>query len=172
MKLPHRSAAMVLCAAAVLSAGGCQQGFQGTVNSQQPSGDGTYLSQGGISVQNAILVAGSEPETAALSFTMINSSASDDALQAVTVSAPGTAQISAPIALPASTVIGVGGPNEHQIDLAKFTVPAGSYAEVTFTFQEAGKVAGQLLVVAPAGTYEQYGPKPDAEQPGGDGDSN
>lgn len=159
MKPSSRAFVLLTCALAVLPAGGCYQGFNGTVNSQQPSGNGTYLSQGGISVQNAVLVSGTaESGTSALSFTMVNVSETADALESVTVPAPATAGLAGPIELPARNVIAVGGPNEHQIDLTKFQTPAGSYADVVFKFREAGELAGQVLVVPPTGAYAAYAP--------------
>lgn len=150
---------------AVLPAAGCYQGFEGTVNSQEPTGNGTDLVVGDVLVQNAVLVA--EPSgagEAALSMSIINDGEMPDALLDVSTEPPSRSSQNSPIPMRSGEKVQVGGPSDEQIVLSGISTDPGSYATVTFSFQRSGSETRQIAVVPAVGYYEEYGPAVEATE--------
>lgn len=149
----------------MLPTAGCYQGFDDTVNSQGPTGNGTdFLVGADIKVQDATLVTGADGQegVASLILTIINEGEDPDALVKVSTEPASTSSQKSPIAVPTGAAVRVGGPAQDQIVLTGFTVTPGSYATVTFSFQGAGSETRNVVVVPAVGYYEGYGPAPAA----------
>jgi hypothetical protein len=145
----------------VLPTAGCYQGFEGTVNSQGPTGNGTdFLVGADIKVQDATLVTGPQGESgvASLIMTIINESELPDALVKVSTEPATTSSQKTPIAVTPGASVQVGGPATDQVVLTGLKVTPGSYATVTFSFERAGSETRQIAVVPAVGYYEGYGP--------------
>lgn len=152
-----RAAAVLAALVAVLPAAGCYQGFDTTVNSQPPTGNGTDFRVGDLKVQDTTLVSDGSGQ-AALLVTVVNEGEVDDALVAVSTDPASTSDQSGELAVASGRAVQVGNGAPDSITLRGLTVPAGSYATVTFSFREAGQSTQQVLVVPAAGYYEGLGP--------------
>ena len=153
--------ALVVCLVAVLPTAGCYQGFDNTVNSQGPTGNGTdFLVGGDIKVQDATLVTGPEGDSgvASLIMSVINEGEAPDALVAVSTDPASTSSQRTPIAIKPGTSVAVGGTATDQIVLTGLKVTPGSYATVTVSFERAGSETRRVAVVPAVGYYEGYGP--------------
>jgi copper(I)-binding protein len=153
--------ALAVSLIAVLPTAGCYQGFDNTVNTQGPTGNGTDFPVGdGIKVQDATLVTGPEGESgvASLVMSIINEGELPDALVKVTTEPPTTSSQKTPIAIRPGTSVRVGGPATDQIVLTGLKVPPGSYATVTVSFERAGSETRRVAVVPAVGYYEGFGP--------------
>ena len=153
--------ALIVSLVTVLPTAGCYQGFEGTVNSQAPTGNGTdFLVGADIKVQDATLVTGpgGESGVASLVLTIINESELPDALVKVSTEPATTSSQKAPIAVPAGRAVQVGGPAADQVVLTGLTVTPGSYATVSFSFERSGSGTREIAVVPAVGYYEGYGP--------------
>ena len=169
------SAALAVALICVLPTAGCYQGFNGTVNTQGPSGNGTDFGLPSeppdapkvLKIQDATIVA--DPENgrrASVIFTLINSGDRPEALRAVRVSTTSATIRTAPIAVPAGGAVQVGGSSEHQVVVTGLDVPAGSYAELVMEFAQAGTARANVAVVPAVGYYADYGPGAEAtDQP-------
>jgi len=145
----------------VLPTAGCYQGFDNTVNTQGPTGNGTdFLVGPDIKVQDATLVTGPEGQSgvASLVMTIINEGEMPDALVKVSTEPATTSSQRIPIAVKSGASVQVGGPAEEQIVLTGLSVTPGSYATVTFSFERAGSETRHVAVVPAVGYYEGYGP--------------
>ncbi|HSO04158.1 MAG TPA: hypothetical protein VLQ92_06735 [Candidatus Limnocylindrales bacterium] len=153
--------ALAVSLVAVLPTAGCYQGFDNTVNSQGPTGNGTdFLVGADIKVQDATLVTGPEGQSgvASLVMTLINEGEMPDALVKVTTEPATTSSQKVPIAVKSGASVQVGGPAAEQIVLTGVSVTPGSYATVTFSFERAGSETRSVAVVPAVGYYEGYGP--------------
>jgi hypothetical protein len=153
--------ALAVSLVAVLPTAGCYQGFDNTVNTQGPTGNGTdFLVGDGIKVQDATLVTGPEGESgvASLVMSIINEGEQPDALVKVTTEPATTSSQKTPIAIRPGTSVRVGGPAADQIVLTGLKVTPGSYATVTVSFERAGSETRRVAVVPAVGYYEGYGP--------------
>jgi copper(I)-binding protein len=153
--------ALAVSLVAVLPTAGCYQGFDNTVNTQGPTGNGTDFQVGdGIKVQDATLVTGPEGESgvASLVMSIINEGELPDALVRVTTEPATTSSQKTPIAIRPGSSVRVGGPATDQIVLTGLKVAPGSYATVTVTFERAGSETRKVAVVPAVGYYEGYGP--------------
>jgi copper(I)-binding protein len=153
--------ALAVSLVAVLPTAGCYQGFDNTVNTQGPTGNGTDFQVGdGIKVQDATLVTGPEGESgvASLVMSIINEGELPDALVRVTTEPATTSSQKTPIAIRPGSSVRVGGPATDQIVLTGLKVTPGSYATVTVTFERAGSETRKVAVVPAVGYYEGYGP--------------
>lgn len=172
---PHRRLGLLAASSvAVLSAmltGGCYQGFNGTVNNQGPSGNGTEFTvpadDGPIWVRNANIVVSPDGKRAAMSFTAVNNADVSDALVSITTDPRAKSSQTAAIEIAPKAAVKVGGPEGQPIELSGWSVPAGNYAKVVFTFRVAGVSTPQEVLVVPAiGYYASYAPSkaPEAKQ--------
>lgn len=153
--------ALAVSLVAVLPTAGCYQGFDNTVNSQGPTGNGTdFLVGADIKVQDATLVTGPEGQSgvASLVMTLINEGEMPDALVKVTTEPATTSSQKVPIAVKSGASVQVGGSAAEQIVLTGVSVTPGSYATVTFSFERAGSETRSVAVVPAVGYYEGYGP--------------
>jgi copper(I)-binding protein len=153
--------AIAVSLVAVLPTAGCYQGFDNTVNTQGPTGNGTDFRVGdGIKVQDATLVTGPEGESgvASLVMSIINEGELPDALVKVTTEPATTSSQKTPIAIRPGNSVRVGGAATDQIVLTGLKVTPGSYASVTVTFERAGSETKKVAVVPAVGYYEGYGP--------------
>ncbi len=145
----------------MLPTAGCYQGFEGTVNTQGPTGNGTdFLVGPDIKVQDATLVTGPEGQSgvASLVMTIVNEGELPDALVKVTTEPATTSSQKTPIAVRSGNSVQVGGPAQDQVVLTGLKVTPGSYATVTFSFERAGSETRNVAVVPAVGYYEGYGP--------------
>jgi hypothetical protein len=147
---------------AVAPTAGCYQGFDNTVNTQGPTGNGTdFLVGGDIKVQDATLVTGPEGQSgvASLVMTLINEGEKPDALVTVSTEPATTSSLKSSIAVKPGAAVKVGGPAAQQsVVLTGLTVTPGSYATLTLSFQRAGSETRRVAVVPAVGYYEGYGP--------------
>lgn len=153
--------ALAVSLVTVLPTAGCYQGFDNTVNSQGPTGNGTdFLVGADIKVQDATLVTGPEGQSgvASLVMTLINEGEMPDALVKVTTEPATTSSQKVPIAVKSGASVQVGGSAAEQIVLTGVSVTPGSYATVTFSFERAGSETRSVAVVPAVGYYEGYGP--------------
>jgi hypothetical protein len=160
-------ATVAVCLAAVLPTAGCYQGFEGTVNTQGPSGNGTDFVVGDLKVQDATLVTDPEDPTAAsLIMTLLNEGETDDSLVAATVGTS-TGATEGPIALPSGAVVPVGSPEPGSPSIAfiGLTAKPGDFAPVTLRFGSAGSTEPVgVKVVVGEGYYADYAPTIDREE--------
>ena len=153
--------ALAVSLVAVLPTAGCYQGFDNTVNTQGPTGNGTdFLVGPDIKVQDATLVTGPEGQSgvASLVMTLVNEGEMPDALVKVSTEPATTSSQRIPIAVKSGASVQVGGPAAEQIVLTGVSVTPGSYATVTFSFERAGSETRSVAVVPAVGYYEGYGP--------------
>ena len=104
----------------MLPTAGCYQGFDNTVNTQGPTGNGTdFLVGADIKVQDATLVTGPAGESgvASLVMTIINEGEMPDALVKVSTEPATTSSQKTPIALQSGTSVQVGGTAADQVVL-------------------------------------------------------
>ena len=161
--------ALAVSLLAVLPTAGCYQGFDGTVNSQGPTGNGTDFTvpaeDGTVQVQDATLVADPEnPSTANLIMTVVNSGTAADALLSATIgSAQGATE--GPVTVEPGQSVRIGGPGgEPGIAVTGLTRPVGSYETVQLSFRDAGSADATVLIVPATGYYEDYAPTVDAAE--------
>jgi hypothetical protein len=160
------AAALAACLLAVLPTAGCYQGFDDTVNTQGPTGNGTdFLVGEDLKVQDATLVVDPEkPSNGNLIMTIINEGEVDDALVSATIESAGNGATEGPIEVRAGTAVKVGGPGGAPgVAFIGLTEPPGSYATVTVQFRNAGSEQVDVVVVPATDYYADYGPKIDAE---------
>jgi hypothetical protein len=160
------AAALAACMLAVLPTAGCYQGFDETVNTQGPTGNGTdFLVGEDLKVQDTTLVVDPEnPSAGNLIMTIINEGEVDDALVGASIQSAGNGATEGPIEVPSGAAVQVGGPNGVPgVAFLGLTEPPGSYATVTLQFRNAGSAEAQVAVVLASGYYEEYGPSIDAE---------
>ncbi len=153
--------ALAVSLLAVLPTAGCYQGFDNTVNTQGPTGNGTdFLVGADIKVQDATLVTGPAGESgvASLVMTIINEGEVPDALVRVSTDPPTTSSQKSPIPITQGNSVQVGGTATDQIVLTGLTVTPGSYATITVSFERAGSETRKVAVVPAVGYYEGYGP--------------
>lgn len=166
MKRSRAASALAVGVLVVLPTAGCYQGFEGTVNSQGATGNGTDLTVGDVLVQNVVLV--SEPSgaggVAALSMSLINDGELPEALLEVSTEPASRSSQSSPIALRSGQKVQVGGESNDQIILTGVPADPGSYATVTFSFERSGSETRQIAVVPAEGYYEGYAPAAAVEE--------
>ncbi len=153
--------ALAVSLLAVLPTAGCYQGFENTVNTQGPTGNGTdFLVGADIKVQDATLVTGPQGASgvASLVMTIINEGELPDALVTVSTEPATTSSLRTPIALRSGASVQVGGTAQDQVVLTGLKVTPGSYATVTLSFERAGSETRKVAVVPAVGYYEGYGP--------------
>jgi hypothetical protein len=155
-------AALVVSLLAVFPTAGCYQGFEGTVNSQGPTGNGTDFEVGRLLVQNTTLVAdASGSGTAALVMTVINRGEAEDTLVTAKIDSLGHGTGGTPIDVPVGSAVQLGGPDQAPgITFTGLTQPAGTYADVTVDFEDAGSATVPIAIVPGTGYYEDYAPAP------------
>lgn len=151
---------LAVCLLAVLPTAGCYQGFDNTVNTQGPTGNGTDLIVGDMQVQDATLVTepGGASGTASLVMTLINDGDTPEALLAVSTEPATSSSQQAPITVQPGQSVMVGGAASDQVQLTGLNVAPGSYAAVTFSFERSGSETRAVAVVPAVGYYEGYGP--------------
>ena len=159
MKRARTLAAVAVSLIAVLPTAGCYQGFDSTVNTQTPSGDGVDFQVGDLLVQDTTIVASeANPARASVIFTVINTGEVDDAVTAVTVEGTTATLRTVPLRVDSGAAVKVGGDSDNQVLVTGLTTRAGSYAEVTMTFRNAGSTTQQIAVVRGVGYYADYAP--------------
>ena len=160
--IPSRAAvALAVSLLTVLPTAGCYQGFDNTVNTQGPTGNGTdFLVGADIKVQDATLVTGPEGASgvASLVMTIINEGEMPDALVKVSTQPATTSSQKSPIAIKSGTSVQVGGQAQDQVVLTGLKITPGSYATLTLSFERAGSETSKVAVVPAVGYYEGYGP--------------
>ena len=140
----------------VLSA--CSNGVEaGTLDKTAWTGARTEL--GDLRIHNAVLVRDAETGVLSVSMTMINTGATEDALTGLVITAgeevaaelqPGS------IALAPGTSTKVPGETRPAIQ-AEADLAAGEFAPVRFSFEHAGDVSIEVLVVTPDNPHAVHG---------------
>ncbi len=151
---------LAVCLVAVLPTAGCYQGFDNTVNSQGPTGNGTDFIVGDMLVQDATLVTDPAGTSGAASLvvTLINEGDTPEALLEVTAEPAASSSQRTPITVLPGQSVRVGGAAVDQVELTGLDVEPGSYATVTFSFERSGSETRAVVVVPAQGYYEGYGP--------------
>jgi hypothetical protein len=154
-------AAVAACLLAVLPLAGCYQGFDGTVSTQSPSGNGTDFQVGDIKVQDATLVTDpADPTRASLIMTILNEGEADDALASASVGEVEGA-VTGPTALPSGAVLPVGLPGATTSVLVDgLAAKPGDFALLTMSFQAAGSTGEPIDVKVVVGEdyYAEFAP--------------
>jgi copper(I)-binding protein len=161
-------ATVAACLVAVLPLAGCYQGFEGTVSTQSPSGNGTDFEVGDLKVQDATLVTDPEDPTAAsLIMTIVNEGETDDTLVSAEVGTS-AGSTEGPIAVPAGAAVAVGSPEPGSPSVAflGLTTAPGEFAPVTLRFTTAGSTPEpvEVAVVVGEGYYADYAPSIDRSE--------
>lgn len=153
-------------AALVGSLGGCFQGPNASTSTQQESGNGSVIEVGPITMQAVTVVAGNTGSGAAtLTATMVNADGPLDRLEAVEIDGrPGQLEPT-PIEAPAGGSAKIGESGDGVVIFAGVSKAAGEYADVTFTFAQAGEVTAPVLIVPPVGFYEGAAPAGTTPEP-------
>lgn len=159
MKRTRHAAVLVVSLLAVLPTAACYQGADNTVNTQPASGNATDFRVGDLLVQDTTLVAATNGSgRASLIFTVVNAGTTDDSITSISVGGTAATLRTAPLLLPAGASVKVGGDSPHQVLVTGLKTAAGSYAEVSMTFRNAGTTTQQVVVVPATGYYAGYGP--------------
>lgn len=160
------TAALAASVLAVLPTAGCYQGFEDTVNTQGPTGNGTDFAVGeDLLVQDTTLVANpDDPKTAALVMTVINNGEVDEAVVAVANDQGAKGATEGPIKVPSGAAVRVGGPGNPTVVLTGLTQQPGSFTTVTLDFERNGSVTESVAIVPAAGYYADYGPNLDTAE--------
>ncbi len=154
-------ATVAACLVAVLPLAGCYQGFEGTVSTQSPSGNGTDFEVGDLKVQDATLVTDpADPSRASLIMTVLNEGETDDALASASVEQASGA-ITGPTALPSGGVLPVGLPGAAtSIAVDGLAAKPGDFAALTVSFEAAGSTPDPIDVKVVVGEdyYAEFAP--------------
>lgn len=154
-----RAAVLAVCLACVLPAAGCYQGFEGTVNTQGATGNGTDFEVGDLKVLDATLVA-DEGDTgvASLSVTIANSGEVDETLESVTAQLGGAGVVSGTLDIPAGQSLRIGAPGDPTVVFTGMQARAGQWETLTFAFSTSGSASKSVKVVSPVGFYADFAP--------------
>lgn len=161
----HRGpAARILAATALtLVVTGCGAGFDAGTTVQKTVSAGAYGAAESIAAQNVVLVRG-EGETASLIATFVNSAPTDDVLTAVIVNDPRPSAITSTtggaIPIPARSTTKVGFDGGERVLLEGFNPPASAFVPVLLSFEVAGDIPLDVLIVPPTGSFAGLGPTP------------
>lgn len=154
------ASALAISILAVLPTAGCYQGFEGTVNTQGPSGNGTdFAVTEVLQVQDATLVASPDnPGAANLVMTIINKGEADDALLTAKVASGATGATEGPVEVAAGQAV------PTTVAFINLAEKPGYYADVTLSFRDAGSVTQAVAVVPGTDYYADYVPVIDVEE--------
>lgn len=153
------TAALAVAVLSVLPTAGCYQGFDDTVNTQGPSGNGTDFEVGDLLVQDTTMVVDPEnPRAGNLIMTIVNDGETDDALVSASLASGARGATEGPVGVPA------GQATKTAVAFLGVAEPAGSYTTVTLTFGKAGSSTAEVLVVPAVGYYAEYRPTIDQEE--------
>lgn len=148
------AAALLLLGAPLLA--GCFQGQRAstTMQAQQPTGNGTYVTVGSVQVQNATIVKDEASSTAAMLVSLFNNGNEDDALVAVEVAGvPATVNPQGQL-IPKGGLNGVNYGFDGTNTIALTTdAKVSTFVPVLMQFRNAGVVEFEALVVPKAGYY-------------------
>ena len=165
-----RRTAAVLALAVVPLLSACSIGVNASTSVQGPSGNGASATVGTIQLRGITIVTGAAPSTSATIIgTIVNTGTEDDVLTGITILAPtgATAVITGPsvtggqIPLPAArptSAVSLGFNSDYNVDISGLTIDPTAYAQVQFTFQNAGTVVVPTMAVPPSGIYTGLGP--------------
>jgi hypothetical protein len=153
--------------AAALLLSGCGTGVDAPTDNQPPSGDGASVTTNALAARGLLLVVGTDPGTATLAGTVVNTGITDDAITGISlagstpkVTMTDGGQTATSIALPRRSRVQFGYDPATHIDLTGLTTPAGSFVPVTITYATAGTATVDVLTVLPVGNYVGMGPLP------------
>jgi hypothetical protein len=150
---------LTLALAAMLSLSGCAIADQiPDTASMKPFGNGADTRIGELLVQDNTVVL-FEDGTAALTSTVVSQSDVADSLISVSIN-NSAADLDATRLVPAGGIYRIGYNSEHFAQTAVYGVEVGEYVPVTYSFQNAGDVTVNVLVVAPIGEYAMVTPRP------------
>lgn len=166
-----RRTAAVLALALVPVLSACSIGVNAGTSTQGPSGNGANADAGPMQLRGITIVTGTgSSSNASIIGTIVNTSPTqDDVLTGVTVVDPtgatatisGTAVASGQIPVPANrptSAVRIGFNADYDVYLTGLQIDPTAYAQVQFTFQNAGTVVVPTMVVPPTGIYEGLGP--------------
>lgn len=163
------AAVLALVLVPVLSA--CSIGVNAGTSLQGASGNGASADVGPMELRGiTIVTANGDTTKATVIGTIVNTSTTtDDVLTGVSVvdpvgatatitgAAAGAGQIPVPANQPTSSVR-IGYNADYHVDITGLTVAPTAFAQVQFTFRNAGTVVVPTMVVPPTGIYAGLGP--------------
>lgn len=149
-----------LLAGGALLGTGCGAGFNAGTTVQQTVTAGAYGAVGAIAAQNVVLVR--TGEASSLIATIVNNAETPDTLTAVLVEPEPLDIVSTTggtIPIPAGTTrIGFSGGEE--VVLTGFNPEPSAFVSVVLSFEVAGDIPLEVLVVPPTGPFAGLGPTP------------
>lgn len=157
-KTRRRAAAVAAAAILVPTLAGCWQGFdaQTSVQANQAVGNGTNLSTGDIEVRGATWVRNTlNPQEATLVATFIANGDAADRLVKVEVQPPAATGITGgAIEVPTAGSVRTGYWSPNFINVFDLQAFPSTFVPTTFTFERAGTVTGDVLVMPNTGQYQ------------------
>ncbi len=166
-----RRTAAVLALALVPVLSACSIGVNAGTSTQGPSGNGASADVGAMQLRGITIVTGAGTSTSATIIgTIVNTSPTDDdVLTGVSVVDPtgatatitGTSVTSGQIPVPANrptSAVRIGFNADYHVDLTGLRIDPTAFAQVQFTFQNAGTVVVPTMAVPPTGIYAGLGP--------------
>ena len=157
-KTRRRAAAVAAAAILVPTLAGCWQGFdaQTSVQANQAVGNGSNLSTGDVEVRGATWVRNSlNPKEATLVATFIANGDVPDRLVKVEVQPPAATGITGgAIEIPTAGSVRTGYWSPNFINVFDLQAFPSTFVPTTFTFERAGTVTGDVMVVP--NTNRQY----------------
>jgi hypothetical protein len=166
-----RRTAAVLALALVPVLSACSIGVHAGTTMQGPSGNGASAGVGAMELRGiTIVTADGDTTKATVIGTIVNTSPTDDdvltgvsvvdptgATATITGTSAGAGQIAVPANRPTSSVR-IGYNADYDVDITGLTIAPTAFAQVQFTFQNAGTVVVPTMVVPPTGIYAGLGP--------------
>jgi hypothetical protein len=148
----RRLSTVALVAVLALTTAACGTGFHaGTSQVHRPT-NGSAGDVGAISVRNLLLLQDkADPAVTSLIGGFVNNCDTPDQLKSVSVTEAGAVTSQLPLTVPGRGLITPGSNDQKAIDVPNATFKPGGYATVTMTFQNAGILALDVLVMLPDG---------------------
>ena len=148
----RRLSAVALMAVLALTTSACGAGFHsGTSQVKRPT-NGSDGDVGAISVRNLLLLQdNANPAVTSLIGGFVNNGDHPDQLKSVLVTEAGAVTSQLPLTVPGRGLVTPGSNDQSAIDVPNATFKPGGYATVTLTFQDAGILALDVLVMTPDG---------------------
>jgi hypothetical protein len=148
----RRLSAVALLAVLALMTSACGSGFHsGTSQVKRPT-NGSDGDVGAIAVRNLLLLQDkADPPVTSLIGGFVNNGDTPDQLKSVQVSAAGAVSSQLPLTVPGRGLVTPGSGGQTAIDVPNATFTPGGYATVTLTFQHAGILSLDVLIMPPDG---------------------
>jgi hypothetical protein len=145
---PMQKTKLALLLPALLLLTGCATGFDAATQSQQPTGNGRYLTIGDLQVQNMVIVQGAT--NSAMLMKIFNDTDQSDRLTQLLIAGQ---PVLSDIEIAANQVVAYGNAANPPLSFANLGT-VGRYIPVQLEFERAGIFETTVLVVPPTGQYE------------------